>query len=336
MKKILLAVAAVATFASCSQNEEFENVGQKAEIKINSVVKSSTRAAVTSNDNFNKFKIYSYITEGAYVGSTALGGAYMEGVEYTKAGDTWGTTDTNKYYWPSGTSKQTLQFFAFPNDLITDYALPADDAAGYPSFTYTIEDLAANQKDLVVAHEQNMTITSEGVTDGAMTLKFNHILSRINFAFIPEDLTATYTIDTIKIADVKGGTAKYTFNASTGAWDITSATSKVYGYKVTQSNTPVADKSYFMLGDADASLMLFPQSVANKVITVTYSTVDSKGMEVFSGDKTVTLPAGSEWNIGQNIVYVLTLPIGAEEITIKPEVSIWPDTTGDDPAQKAE
>lgn len=336
MKKILLAVAAVATFASCSQNEEFENVGQKAEIKINSIVNSSTRAAVTSNDNFEKFKIYSYITDGAYNGSTALGSAYMDGVEYTKTDGTWGTANTNKYYWPSGSSKQKLQFFAFPNDLITDYALPAADAAGYPSFTYTIADLAANQKDLVVAHKQDMTITSAGVTDGAMTLTFNHILSRINFAFTPEDANATYTITAIKIAGIMGGTAKYTFDATTGAWDITSATSKDYEYTVTQSNTVVDKKSYYMLGDADASLMLFPQSVANKVITVTYSTVDSKGMEAFSGDKTVTLPAGSEWNIGQNIVYVLTLPIGAEEITIKPEVSIWPDTTGDDPAQKVE
>lgn len=334
MKKILLAVAAVATMASCSQNEEFENVGQKAEIKINSIVNSSTRAAVTSNNNFEKFKLYSYITDGAYEGKTALGSAYMDGVEYTKTGGTWGTADTNKYYWPSGSSNQKLQFFAYPNDLITDYALPAAD--GYPSFTYAVADLAKDQKDLVVAHKENMTITSAGVTDGAMTLTFNHILSRINFAFIPEDTKAAYTIDTIKIADIKGGTAKYTFNASAGAWDVTSATSKDYGYKVTQSTTVADGKTYYMLGDENASLMLFPQSVANKVITVTYSTVDSKGMEVFSGDKTVTLPADTKWEIGQNIVYVLNLPIGAKEITITPEVSKWPETSGDDPVQKAE
>lgn len=32
MKKILLAIAAVATITGCSQSEEFENPGQKAEI----------------------------------------------------------------------------------------------------------------------------------------------------------------------------------------------------------------------------------------------------------------------------------------------------------------
>ena len=34
MKKVLLAIAAVATITSCSQNEEFENPAQNAEINF--------------------------------------------------------------------------------------------------------------------------------------------------------------------------------------------------------------------------------------------------------------------------------------------------------------
>lgn len=44
MKKVLLAIAAVATITSCSQNEEFENLGQKAEIKMGTT--AVTRATV--------------------------------------------------------------------------------------------------------------------------------------------------------------------------------------------------------------------------------------------------------------------------------------------------
>ena len=46
MKKVLLAIAAVATITSCSQNEEFENVGQNAEISFGTIVRNSTRANI--------------------------------------------------------------------------------------------------------------------------------------------------------------------------------------------------------------------------------------------------------------------------------------------------
>ena len=42
MKKILLAIAAVATITGCSQSEEFENPGQKAEINFSSMTDKST------------------------------------------------------------------------------------------------------------------------------------------------------------------------------------------------------------------------------------------------------------------------------------------------------
>ena len=47
MKKILLAVTAALAITSCSQNEEFENAGQKAEINFGSIVSNSTRATIT-------------------------------------------------------------------------------------------------------------------------------------------------------------------------------------------------------------------------------------------------------------------------------------------------
>ncbi len=54
MKKVLLAIAAVATITSCSQNEEFENLGQKAEIKMGTT--AVTRATVMTTSKFLNFK----------------------------------------------------------------------------------------------------------------------------------------------------------------------------------------------------------------------------------------------------------------------------------------
>ncbi|MEO4821430.1 fimbrillin family protein, partial [Bacteroides thetaiotaomicron] len=52
MKKVLLAIAAVATITSCSQNEEFENLGQKEEINFTPVVGKATRVTPLVTDAF--------------------------------------------------------------------------------------------------------------------------------------------------------------------------------------------------------------------------------------------------------------------------------------------
>lgn len=324
MKKILFAAVAAMAITGCSQNEEIEKAAQPVEIGFGTIVKTTTRAVVTNKANLGNFKVHSYITGATYDG-TALGNAYMNGVLYETSDNlTWtkNADDTKTYYWPSASDK-SVQFFAYPSALVTDFSAPA---TGYPSFTYTVA--AADQKDLVVAHEQNKTATSDGVDNGSLTLGFKHILSRINFAYVPGASDLTYTVSAIKIAGITGGKAKYSFDATNGQWDLADGTSQEYTYTVTQSSTLVTDKSYYLLGDESASLMLLPQSVADKVITVTYKSQDANGVVVFEGDKTVTLPANSKWEVGQNVLYILTLPAGGTEMTVVPAVSDWGEAVG--------
>ena len=68
MKKILLAVTAALAITGCSQNEEFENEGQKKAINFESVVNNVTRATeVTTNELKNQgFPVYAYNT-GEYI-----------------------------------------------------------------------------------------------------------------------------------------------------------------------------------------------------------------------------------------------------------------------------
>ena len=322
MKKILLAVTAALAITSCSQNEEFENANQQTKIDFTSVVKKATRAVDTTTDNFLGFTVNSYVTATAYDGTTALGGdAYMNGISYTRDNTAapWTTTDEGIYYWPSINSGKKVQFFAYPTTEPTSYSLPA---TGYPTISFAVDGTPASQKDLVVAHAANVNSESNEVTDGTLTLDFRHVLTRINFAFIPDDPLLTYTVTAISIADVKGGTGKYSFNADNGEWDLTAATSSSYNYTVKQSADKVENKNYYSLADTNASWMLFPQKVNGKVISITYSTKQGE-MEVFSGTKTVTLPSDTEWKIGQNVLYVLTLPAGADQVGIDTKVSSW-------------
>lgn len=322
MKKILLAVTAALAITSCSQNEEFDAPNQQTKIDFTSVVKKATRAADTTGDNFLGFTVNSYVTATAYGGTAALGGdVYMDGISYTRDNATapWATTDKGIYYWPSISSGKKVQFFAYPTTDPTSYSLPS---TGYPTISFTVDGTPANQKDLVVAHAANVTSESSEVANGTLTLDFKHVLTRINFAFIPEDPLLTYEVTDISIADVKGGTGKYSFNAANGEWNLDAAVTSSYDYTVKQSADKVENKNYYFLADTNASWMLFPQEVNDKVISITYSTKQG-GMEVFSGTKKVTLPSDAKWTVGQNVLYVLTLPAGAAKVGLNTEVSEW-------------
>lgn len=53
MKKILLAAVAALAIVGCSQNEEIEKAGEKAEINFGTVVKAGTKAAITETGKFS-------------------------------------------------------------------------------------------------------------------------------------------------------------------------------------------------------------------------------------------------------------------------------------------
>lgn len=319
MKKIMLAAMAALAITGCSQNEEFDAPSQNAEIGVGAVVKNTTRAAITNNDNFKKFTVYSYITDNVYTPGTALGEAYMDGINYSFE-SAWTNDATEKYYWPTAASNKKIQFFAYPTDLIdsNSYTTPA---TGYPSFTFTVAAASADQKDLVVANKQDMASNSEGVTNGTFQLDFTHALTRINFAFVPADGNLTYTIESIVIKGVKGEKGKYTF---ANGWDLTNATEGQYIYPITQATSLGEGKNYFLLGNAAASLMLFPQPVTNISIEIKYKVANAK-MDIFNDTKTISLSSASAWGAGQNILYKLTLPVGGDLVGITPEVSGWPN-----------
>ena len=305
MKKILLTAVAVLAIVGCSQNEEIENVGQKAKIDVTTVVKGTTRAAVTSNDNFTAFTINGYTVAVADIASSGLGTAYMY-KDYTGKKGSWATTGDD-IYWPLD---ENMEFFAYPTELKANVQAPG---TGYPTFTYAIGAVGA-QTDLVVAHKSVASVP----TGGKLELTFKHILTRINFSYVPENAAYTYTVSNITINKVEGEDAIYTFAADDkGSWSAGSNKNVDYVYPVLKD--PVAADGAYALDTQDGSLMLLPQSVASKTISVTYKT-EKDGHTYFEGTKVVTLGESAKWDIGKNIRYKLTLPVGAEKVTVDTNV----------------
>ena len=110
-----MALAAAAVM-SCSESEEIENAGQKAEIKLGTVVGNTTRATVTDLPELQKvgFTVYAYNTGATTMASVATFDAmkeFMAAVKVTYSAPDWSLTGET-YYWPM---TDNLQFFAYGN-----------------------------------------------------------------------------------------------------------------------------------------------------------------------------------------------------------------------------
>lgn len=96
MKKILFAALAALAITSCSQNEidgiDNGTPKSKNEIGVNTIVKKSSRATVTSNSSFTSFKLHAYIIKSSDIATSGWGNAYMDGIEYKGGQGNWTTT----------------------------------------------------------------------------------------------------------------------------------------------------------------------------------------------------------------------------------------------------
>lgn len=310
MKKILLAAVAALAIVGCSQNEEIEKAGEKAEINFTTIVSKTTRVTPMVTDNFSTFMVNAYNTATVDMGTGVdLSTKFMTDVTATKSGEAWGI-NKGPFYWPM-TDK--IQFFAYsPIGKVTSYTA----TTGYPTFSYTIQAVD-DQEDLLVAKLENATKTTAG---DAVELKFAHILTQINFSAKLE-AGVTYTVTKIEISGVNNtGTFTYGAGTETGAWsDASGDASYVYGgnYVATADKDNVVD---FSTG-ANA-LMLLPQPLATDAkIAITYSAV-AGGTTTFTGTKEVSLK-DQEWVMGKNLRYTLELPSDATSVTFMPTVNEW-------------
>ena len=316
MKKILLAVTAALAIMSCSQNEEFEAPSQKAEIDFNTAV---TRATELNTEGLQKagFEIYAYNTGTSDMGDnvTLPASAWISG-SASYAESKWSVTG-GPYYWPIG---EKLQFFAYSPQAGVGYTKPS--GAGYPKFTYTVGSSATDQKDLVIASAENKAKATEGATS-AVTLTFKHALTQVNIEVTKVD-GYTYDISNVEVSGVKGsGTFTYT-GINTGTWAAGTDDDVTYTYTLgdfTDNTTAVV---------AANALMLIPQEIATAQISISY-TVKKGDSKLAENNKKVGLPTTTPWSFGKKILYKLTLPVGAEEVSVNAIVSDWDKETSENP-----
>lgn len=302
MKKILLAIAAVATMTGCTQNEEFDNLGQKAEIGFNTA--AVTRATAMTTANFNEFKVYGYAHVGEF--DKAITATSIVDGTFKKTEGNWGEAEGQKFYWPS---EGNVTFFAYSpiGDAGIKYIAPVS-YPDFPTVEYKVNSTIANQSDFVIARK-----TSDGVTDkNGVSLGFKHALTQIAFKLKGSDKDVNYSVTELVM---KGIMNSGTYDWANNAWSV-GETSDNYTINMASAAaiTFVGDAADVTeLSGNDKVLMLIPQAPTTATIDVTYTAVKG-GLEICKGTKTVNVPK-DQWGVGQKIIFTIALTPG-NEITI--------------------
>lgn len=312
MKKVLFLTLAAAAVMSCSESEEIENAGQKAEIKFGTVVSNTTRAVETDLAELQKegvgFTVYAYNTGSEKISSASFSGisTFIEGKAVKFTSPNWVLDGGTAYYWPE---KDYVQFFAYgnPGTGTLTYNAPAEGSV-YPSFTYTVAGVDA-QTDLVVAKVTDANKTANG---SGVSLVFSHALTQVNFTIKASD-SNTYKIKKLSISGVNN---KGTYSYDTGWGTAEGATSDVsYEYTPTGGEEEVTSSGLIK----DLKWMLMPQTLpaTGAAIKVSYDIYDSSDKVIASvADATIDLKGTTAWTAGKKIRYTLTLANTAKQVTM--------------------
>lgn len=315
MKKILLAAVAALAIVGCSQNEEIEKAGEKAEINFSTVVKGSTKALIMTTDNLEDFTVNAYRTKDDLAAGMDLT-EFMANLQVKKNKSTSAWEHSGTFYWPTA---DKVHFFA------TSPTQTFEGTQGYPTFSYTVKTVAA-QEDLIAA-----SLPDQVKGNGAVSLTFQHLLTQVNFSIKGDTKDCTYSVSKLELTEVKDK-ATFTFaKTGTGAWDnptsSTDPTNMSYAYTPTSNIVVVPGEKLEETTKCDpdntALFMLMPQDASTIKLKITYTaTLKGDTQSSFSGEKTVTL--SGTWGMGKNIRYTLKLTSDATAVTFDaPTVDAW-------------
>lgn len=329
MKKIFLALAAVAALASCSKVEA--TYEPDVEIGFAPVVSNRTKAMQTEPtfpaESFNVWAWYKQLDPGTAITSWQASAQpqqeYIVEKPFAPKGDTglW-SGETATYFWPKIGS---LLFAGYYPTTIADqvsYTFNSTEnvmkIVNYvPGFVTTN---GTHEEDLMYF---NMTPASYQLSN--VEVEFRHALSWINVVLVKDANTADnakITVNSVTFTDIiPAGNATVNNSGVDAAKEIqwmAHGTAKPVvvsedgGHILAKGNTtPLAKQPLFI-----------PQGMTTLVVNYTIASTDGSQ---FTETKTLPLSGivtgHSVWKPGKKYTYTIT--IGTTEILIDPEVAEW-------------
>ena len=206
-------------------------------------------------------------------------------VDVTEKSDgLWGTKQI--YYWP-GDETIKLTFYAWaPTDVYTN---PTKDL----TFTYTVPDAAADQKDLLVTK----TAELPGDYNQAVDLAFDHICTAVKFV-----VGAEMQPGTIQSVKLKGVYNKGTYSLATDGWTLDESVTADFTQELNKATTGT-EEGGTAITDDEGTFMMLPQNLpTNAMVEVLFHD------NVTGTDRTLSATIeGSDWPQGKTVTYKLSV-----------------------------
>lgn len=319
MKKIFIAVLAVAALASCSK-EQTVNVDKGAVIGFDTFVENSTRANDLVANNFD-FGVY-----GSVINSQGQQGMIFKNQEVANDG-----SYSPAQYWIAGADYNFVAFAPF-TDAAWTYAPAVDTAAENGTITFNNETAAANQ-DLIFANATANTDDAFMAAPTKVGFTFNHMLSRVRFDFINGTAAAnnlTFQVTDVVLAGAhKSGTLAVADGNVADTWTVGAET---------------FDKAFGNAGDAaiaataNAATEHFYLIPTKETFTVSFKvTLFQAGVNLGTYDRTATveldMKKGMSYNVKAELDADTALPEPLKPIEFQVDgVEEWEDfsdVTGD-------
>ena len=210
MKKVfLMAVAAVAMLASCSNDETTGKAVNGNTIKFDGFVNKSVKGAANdlNNTTFTSFQVWGLMSRGEQTGTPFVG------TTVTKSGSEW--TYNGNVYWENGYNYSFVAIapagfgtFNAP-DKVGEYgSIDFENGEGTTDLIYDIDDYYVTN-----------AVSTEGSCPAAIKFTFNHLLSRVKFAF-KNGMDDGSTINVTGVTITNANTKATATLGETAAWAL--------------------------------------------------------------------------------------------------------------------
>lgn len=335
-------MAAVAS-TSCSNEETRVNEPKSDAIEFGTYLgrDAESRASVFTTDNMKTagFAVFASYTGQSTFSDQVMNFMYNQKVTYV--GSAWQYTPLK--YWPNNPNDK-VSFFAYaPHNVLG--ATPTADKA---QVTFTVQDLVANQKDLVVA-DALKDQTKQAIT-GNVNFTFKHVLARVGlnveamFDLVNSDATGTTpdnntengikatetTINVTKVELIGKFDKDGVIDLTNSTWSGVAAAGEdvIYTWQAANFVSSVADNvttTKQQLNDAAHYAMIIPQNVTGMKVRVTY-TVTTTDASLNGGNSAIQNVITSEpfsFNFAQGNAYMFNLHLGMTSVKFDASVNDW-------------
>ncbi len=372
-KSILLVASAALLLASCGKNEVF--VPEQEDIPVgfsNYAPRAISKADDSAVDSGSlptgaKIGVYGYSTADANLASGfSTKPEFMTDASVTYASTSaTPTASTPVRYWPK-LNTNLLSFFAYyPQESGKITNKPTAATEGMGSFTFTQAGTVDNMEDFMISNVANdMYYWAAGEAEnangvkaenGVVPLKFNHMLTKVNFKFRTVRDYKTENNITIKVKSAKiiadgsvyndvvitpsyaagapGATGTTTFSRTSNTNKYDADIDIPFSGDLTLNTTPTLNNG---TAKTQTDFLFVPQELTNDAkVFITY-TIEQPNTPTEEVEATVQLnlinkdgsdPATpiTEWHINEFITY--TFNIGLREILFTGSANTWATVT---------